>query len=177
MAVYLLNWYQTATFSTFPLYFYATSKLSTSFLLLLLTLPWEKDGVCPCTFFIFAIYPVSVDIHFSPTPLLFCPACGASSCCCCPPALCSCSSEEPLRAASRSLSRSPACRGERLVNLNLIRSGMQVKYWTGQLVKLPHCVLCHSHVLLFSESIGIRLNERCDYVSCSLNNDYSLFCV
>lgn len=36
------------------------------------------------------------------------PACGASSCCCCPPTLCSCNSEEPLRAASCCRSQSPA---------------------------------------------------------------------
>lgn len=63
-------------------------------------------------FFFFLVSAVDgLDLHFSPAPLLFCPAYGASSCCCCPPALCSCSNEGPLQAASRSRSRSPECNG------------------------------------------------------------------
>lgn len=50
----------------------------------------------------------TIQISFSPTPPSPSPACGASSCCCCPPTLCSCNSEEPLRAASCCRSQSPA---------------------------------------------------------------------
>lgn len=107
-AVYVL-------FHTFPLYYYTISKLSVLFLLL----------ACPergreCLFW--PSVPWSLGLLFSPAPLLFYPACGAFSYCCCPPALCSCSSEEPLQAASRSLSQSPAGR-EMVINVSTYREG------------------------------------------------------
>lgn len=117
------------SFHTFPLYFYAMSKLSKSFFYFY---PALREGG-----FIFAICPLSCGLLLSPAPLLFYPACGASSCCCCPPALCSCSSEEPLQAASRSLSQSPAC-GKRGINQCVYTGRDAVKYLTGTLVTLPH---------------------------------------
>ncbi len=121
VAVCVLIWYQTTTVSTcFLIIFMQRPNFQSHFSTF--TPPQGREGV-----FIFAICPLSFGLLVSPAPLLFYPACGASSCCCCPPALCSCSSEEPLQAASRSLSQSPACR-RREINQCVYTGRDAVKY-------------------------------------------------
>ncbi len=98
------NWYQTTTFSTLSSLFFCSFK---TFKVLFFLYPALKKEVS--TFFFLPSVAWSLGLFFIPAPLSFFPACGASSCCCCPPALCSCSNEEPLPAASCSLSQSPVC--------------------------------------------------------------------
>lgn len=112
--------YQTTTFPTLFLSIFMHFSTFT-----------ERKGV-----FILSICPLSLGVLFSPAPLLFCPACGASSCCCCPPALCSCSSAGPLQAASRSLSRSPG--GDKDI-VHCVYTGRDVvKCCTWIIDTLPH---------------------------------------
>lgn len=145
---------KTRHFHTLPLYFYAISKLSKSFFCFHTALR-EEESVYFC------YWSPECSLLFSPAPLLFSPACGASSCCCCPPALCSCSSEEPLQAASRSLSQSPACR-EREINQCVCTGSDVVKYCTGTLVTLPHQCAVSFPQAVFCGSFHAGLHERCD---------------